>query len=56
MESIKFNKNAILQKKKIKKDKKLRVAIIDDFSEIIEVCGSNYSEKTVNPLKRYITK
>ena len=30
--------------------------IIDDFREIIEVCGSNYSEKTVNTLKRYLTK
>ena len=34
--------------KKIK-SKKLEIKIIiDDLREFIEVCGSNYSEKTVN--------
>ena len=45
MKSIKCNKNVILQKKiEIK-------TIIDDFREFTEVCGSNYSEKTVNTKK-----
>ena len=40
--------------KKIK-SKKLEIKIIiDDLREFIEVCGSNYSEKTVNTLKKNI--
>ena len=46
IEPTKCNKNAILHKKlEIK-------IIIYDFKEFIEACGSNYSEKTVNTLKK----
>ena len=50
MESTKCKKSPILQKKlEIK-------TIINDFREFIEVCGSNYSERTVNTLKKHLTK
>ena len=37
--------------------KKLEIkTIIDDFREFIEVCVSNYCEKTVNTLRKHLTK
>ena len=50
MESTKSNKNKIKQKKLETK------TIIDDFRELIELYGSNYDEKTVNTLKKCLTK
>ena len=50
MESTRCNKDAILHKKfEIK-------TIIDNFIGFIEACGSNYSEKTKNNLRKYLKK
>ena len=46
MESTKCNKNAIKHKKSEIK------TIIDDIRKLIETCGSNHDEKTMNTLKK----
>ena len=50
-----WNQPSLIKMQFYKKKEEIKT-IIDDFREIIEVCGSNYSEKTVNTLKRYLTK
>ena len=50
IERAKCKNNVILHKKLQIKN------IIDNFREFIEVCGSNYSEKTMNALKKHLTK
>ena len=50
MDSTRCNKSAA-------KQKKLEVkTIIDDLRKLIETYGCNHDEKTMNTLKKYITK